>query len=129
MDTQQVTNNVSTEQVANQYVNWSREGKNFDIIDQLYADNIVSTEMPNWPGQTVTEGIKSVMEKNENWMANVQEFHGGTVSDPIIAGRHFTVRLDFDVTFKDSGRQQMEEVAVFEVKDGKIVNEQFFYDM
>ena len=120
---------MSTEKIAQQYVNWSREGKNFDIIDQLYADDIVSQEMPNWPGQTVTEGIKSVMEKNENWMANVQEFHSGKVSDPIVAGNHFSVTLDYDVTFKDSGRHKMEEIAVFEVKDGKIVREQFFYDM
>ena len=120
---------MSTESIANQYVNWSREGMNFEIIDGLYADNIVSQEMPNWPGQTVTEGIKAVMEKNENWMANVEEFHSSTVSDPIVAGNHFTVRMDFDVTFKDQGRIQMEEVAVFEVKDDKIVREQFFYDM
>ena len=120
---------MSTESIANQYVNWSREGKNFEIIDQLYGDEIVSCEMPNWPGQTVTEGIKAVMEKNENWMANVQEFHNSNISDPIVAGNHFTVRMDFDVTFKDRGRQQMEEVAVFEVKGNKIVREQFFYDM
>jgi limonene-1,2-epoxide hydrolase len=34
-----------------------------------------------------------------------------------------------NVTFKEKGRIQMEEVGVFEVKDGKIINEQFFYDM
>ena len=120
---------MNTEHVANQYVNWSREGKSFEIIDQLYADEIVSQEMPNWPGQTITEGIKAVVEKNENWMANVEEFHSSQVSDPIVAGNHFSVRMEFDVTFKDQGRQQMEEVAVFEVKDGKIVREQFFYEM
>jgi len=37
--------------------------------------------------------------------------------------------MDFDVTFKDRGRQQMEEVCVFEVENGKIVHEQFFYAM
>jgi hypothetical protein len=37
--------------------------------------------------------------------------------------------MSFDVTFKERGRQQMEELCVFEVKDGKIINEQFFYTM
>jgi limonene-1,2-epoxide hydrolase len=32
-----------------------------------------------------------------------------------------------DVTFKGKPRMQLDEVAVFEVKDGKIVLEQFFY--
>ncbi len=120
---------MNTKEVANQYVQLSREGKSYEIIDQLYADNIVSKEMPNWPGQVVTEGIKSVMEKNEQWYETVEEMHGGTISDPIVAGNHFSVSIGFDVTFKDRGRQQMEEVAVFEVQNGKIVNEQFFYSM
>ena len=37
--------------------------------------------------------------------------------------------MHFDITFKDRGRQQLEELAVFEVKDGKITNEQFLYAM
>ena len=60
---------------------------------------------------------------------NVVEFHGGEISEPLIADNHFTAKMSFDVTFKDRGRQQMEEVCVFEVNDGKIVNEQFFYTM
>lgn len=120
---------MNTQDVANRYVKMSREGQMFDIIDQLYDDSIVSREMPEWPGPTVTEGIKAVMEKNDNWMSSVEEIHSGMVSDPIVAGNHFTVRMDFDVTFKEQGRQQMEEIAVFEVNNGKIVNEQFFYSM
>ncbi len=34
-----------------------------------------------------------------------------------------------DVTYKEHGRVMMEEVAIYEVKDGKIVFEQFFYNM
>jgi hypothetical protein len=32
-----------------------------------------------------------------------------------------------DVTMKGQGRMNMDEIAVYEVKDGKIVKEQFFY--
>jgi hypothetical protein len=31
------------------------------------------------------------------------------------------------VTMKGSGRMKMDEIALYEVKDGKIVKEQFFY--
>jgi len=34
-----------------------------------------------------------------------------------------------DVTYKKSGRMQMNEIAVYQVKDGKIVFEQFHYSM
>jgi hypothetical protein len=37
--------------------------------------------------------------------------------------------MDFDCTFKDEERQKMEEVCVYEVKDGKIASEQYFYTM
>jgi limonene-1,2-epoxide hydrolase len=60
---------------------------------------------------------------------NLEQFHKGTISEPIIAGNHFTAKMDYDVTFKEKGRMQMVEVGVFEVKDGKIINEHFFYDM
>lgn len=62
-------------------------------------------------------------------MNSVEEFHGGEITDPVVADNHFTSKMTFDVTFKDRGRKQMEEVCVFQVKDGKIVKEHFFYDM
>jgi ketosteroid isomerase-like protein len=35
--------------------------------------------------------------------------------------------MGMDVTMKGFGRMNMDEVCVFEVKDGKIVSEQFFF--
>lgn len=33
----------------------------------------------------------------------------------------------YGITLKEQGRMQMDEVALYEVKNGKIVKEQFFY--
>ena len=60
---------------------------------------------------------------------NLEAFHKGVISEPIIAGNHCTAKMDYDVTFKEKGRMQMEEVGVFEVKDVKIINKYFVYDM
>jgi hypothetical protein len=35
--------------------------------------------------------------------------------------------MGVEATMKGQGRVKMDEVAVYEVKDGKIVKEQFFY--
>ena len=43
------------------------------------------------------------------------------------AGRFFAVAMGMDCTMKGMGRQKMDEIALYEVKDGKIVREQFFY--
>ena len=80
------------------------------------------------PGEEIS-GKQNVWNKNKEWLDNVTEFHSSTISEPIVAGNHFTSKMNFDVTFKVRGRQQMEELAVFEVKDGKIANEQFLYTM
>jgi hypothetical protein len=37
------------------------------------------------------------------------------------------VAMGIDATYKGMGRQKMDEIALYEVKDGKIVKEQFFY--
>ena len=119
---------MSTWDVAKKWHQMCAEGKNLECVNELYADNVTSREMPGMPGE-VTEGRQNVWNKNKEWLDNVEEFHSSSISEPIVAGNHFTTKMDFDVTFKDRGRQQMEEVGVWEVKDGKIVNEQFFYSM
>ncbi|WP_299365547.1 nuclear transport factor 2 family protein [Winogradskyella sp.] len=119
---------MNTLEVAQKWHNMCNQGQNLDCINELYADNVTSKEMPGMPGEVVS-GRENVLIKNKEWYGNVEEWHGGDISEPIVAGNHFTSKLTFDVTFKDRGRQQMEEVGVWEVKDGKIVNEQFFYSM
>ena len=119
---------MTTQEVANRLVSLCREGKNIEAMEELYGDNVVSTEMPGAPNP-VTSGIKEVVAKSEQWLNNVQEFHRSEISEPQVAGDHFSCTMDFDVTFKDRGRQQMQEVCVYKVDNGKIVNEQFFYNM
>lgn len=120
---------MSTKEVANQWAQMCREGKNLECIEQLYGDNVTSKEMPGVPYGELVTGKQNVYDKSKQWLESVEEFHGGDISDPVVAGNHFTSIMSFDVTFKDRGRQQMEEVCVFEVNDGKIVFEQFFYTM
>ena len=128
METQDVAKKMNTQEVANQWLEMCKQGQNLECVEELYAENVVSKEMPGYPEEIVS-GKQNVWDKSKEWLDNVVEFHGGEVSDPVIAGNHFTSKMTFDVTFKDSGRQQMEEVCVFEVKDGKIATEQFFYAM
>jgi hypothetical protein len=37
--------------------------------------------------------------------------------------------MDMDMTIKGRGRNRMAELAVYQVKDGKIVKDQFFYPL
>ncbi len=56
------------------------------------------------------------------------EVHGGEVSEPILAGPFLSCRVMVAVTERKSGaRFPIDEICVYEVGDGKIVSQQFFY--
>jgi len=120
---------MNTQEVANKWAQMCREGKNLDCVNELYAENVVSREMPGMPGPDKVEGRQNVWNKNKEWLESVKEFHASEISDPIVAGNHFTAKMGFDCTFNERGRQKMEELCVYEVKNGKIVSEQYYYSM
>lgn len=118
---------MTTAEVAARYNELAKMGQWDKIQDELYADNAVSIEPANAQGLQTVEGLAAIKEKGKVFQSSVEEMHGGYSSDPVVAGTHFTVAMGMDVTMKGMGRMNMEEVVVCEVKDGKIVKEQFFY--
>ncbi|WP_418604425.1 SnoaL-like domain-containing protein [Hwangdonia sp.] len=119
---------MNTQDVANKWVQMCREGKNMECIEELYADHVVSKEMPGMPGEVIT-GKQNVWNKSKQWLDSVDDLHSSSVSEPVVAGNFFTAKMTFDCTFKEGGRQQMEELCVYEVKDGEIASEQYFYTL
>lgn len=119
---------MSTQEVADKLVQFCREGKNIEAINELYADNIISYE-PKGSHIEIAEGKAAVLDKSQEWYNMVEEVHSGTISDPIVTGNFFTVSMEMDVTYKGLGRNTMNEICVYQVKDGKIVSENFHYDM
>jgi len=84
---------MSTQKVANRLVELMRKGDGMTAVNELYADNIVSKEMPGYP-EEITSGKKAVTQKSVEWFNNVQEFHKGEISDPQVAGNHFSCTMD-----------------------------------
>jgi hypothetical protein len=56
----------------------------------------------------------------------VQEMHSLTVSDPLVASNSFACTMRMDVTMKEGGQMDMTELCVYNVKDDKVVSEEFF---
>ncbi|MFT5848318.1 SnoaL-like domain-containing protein [Psychroserpens sp.] len=119
---------MNTNEVAQKWAKLCREGKNLDCIMELYADNVVSKEMPGIP-EELTTGKQNVWNKSKQWLGSIEDFHSSYITDPVVAGNFFTSVMEFDCTIKERGRQKMSEVCVYEVKDGKIASEQYFYNM
>ena len=121
---------MTTQEVADQLVKLCREGKFSEAVASLYAENIVSVEAGVPPGQSrESKGLAAVKAKGEWWQAN-HEVHSAIIEGPLVAGAHFAVTFKFDLTNKPQNkRMKMEEVALYKVEKGKVVYEEFFYDM
>ncbi|AWX44568.1 hypothetical protein HME9304_01571 [Flagellimonas maritima] len=117
---------MTTQEVADKLVSLCREGK-YNEAYGLYAKDAVSLEMPGVPNEK-TEGLDNILKGFEQWANNIQEAHGGTVGEPVVMGNHFVVPMTSDVTFKQGGRVNMEELSMYQVENGKIKKAQFFYD-
>ena len=120
---------ASTTSVANELVALCRAGRNLDAIAKLYSPKIVSIEpigSETMPAEMT--GIEAIRQKNEWWLEN-NEVISAEVNGPFVGGDQFAVQYVFDTTFKPTGqRSAMSEMALYTVKDGKIVREQFFYN-
>ena len=121
---------MTTQEVAQKLVELCGQGKFKDAVQSLYAQDIVSIEASAPPGGSrESAGLEAVIGKGEWWESN-HEVHGLKLEGPIVAGNHFCVRFTIDVTFKPTSRRHtMDELGVYEVKDGKVIREEFFYSM
>jgi len=124
---------MTTLEVGKKLVDLCKQDKHMEAIETLYSPNIVSIEAFAPPGKNARmEGIAAVKGKADWWFNN-HEIHGGSVEGPWPHGDRFIVRHSYDVTPKNGPmagkRFKMEEAALYTVKDGKIVHEEFFYHM
>ena len=120
---------MSVQTVAKKFVELCRQGKNFDVMETMYAPDIISVEGDG----AETKGQGPVIQKSRHW-AEVNDFHGETVRGPFFSGGtdsagQFAVFFNLDITRKATGqRLTLEEVALYTVKNDKITREQFFYE-
>lgn len=103
---------------------YDSEGKLQEAADQFYTDHITSIEA--FPGKySYLIGREKVAEKVA-YRAKENTIHSMNVMGPFLNGDGFAVRFSLDCTSAQFGCSVMEEVAVYTVKDGKIVDERFF---
>lgn len=113
-------------ELANDFAHLLKQNDHKGAAEKYNADNIVSYEAMDGP-MAVCEGKEAVQQKSDWWTEN-HEVHSGSVEGPYVNGDQFALRFTMDVTPKSTGeRVRMDEVGVYSVKDGKIVEERFYY--
>jgi hypothetical protein len=118
---------MTTGQIASRLAELCRQGQFQAAQKELFAESAVSIEpeaTPDFPRET--SGLNAIIEKGHKFESMVEKVHSCSTSAPLVAGNAIAFTLTMDVTMKGRGRIKLEEICAYEVKDGKIVSEQFF---
>lgn len=118
---------LTTQEVAARFDELARQEKWFEIQEELFADDVKSIDPPGSPYFGYAEGKANVRKKGEDWVKRIEAVHGLYTTQPVIGGNHFSVGRGTDITVKGLGRVKIDEIMLYEVKDGRIILEQFFY--
>jgi hypothetical protein len=121
----EVQERSAVQQIADDLVAMCKQGQFDESGEKYWADDVVSLEP--MPGDMARiQGKPGVRGKGEWWYAN-NEIHGVQVEGPYVHGDQFVVRFKMDVTPKGGQRHTMDEVGLYTIRNGKIVEERFFY--
>jgi hypothetical protein len=115
---------MSTQEVAKSFTALCRAGKFDEAGRTFWSDRAVSIEPMTGPMARL-EGRRALEEKSKSWAEN-NTVHAVNVEGPFVNGDEFTLRFEMDVTPKGKARTKMVEVALYKVKDERVVEEKFF---
>jgi hypothetical protein len=108
--------------VADRLIELCKEGAFVQAQQELYHTDIVRVE----PDGTRTTGAVYMLEQEQRFLASLERIYNISYTEPLVAGKYFSVVLKMEIDMKQRGDVTLEEVCVYKVDAGKIVFEQFF---
>ena len=100
------------------------EGKVLDAFEKFYADDVVmqDNDYPQRVGKEVNR------QYEETFVNGLTEFRGAKVVNTVISDGIAAVEWWYDYTHKDYGTRNYTQLSVQRWKNGKIVEEKFYYN-
>ena len=108
--------------VARRIVRATVDPSKFNLAE-LYAEDCSSTE----PGAPAFVGLEALQGKMAMW-EQMQEGTTWRARNVFIKGNTIGIEWEADVKLRGGPTVRFEEVAIHEVKGGKIVSERYYYD-
>lgn len=113
---------LTAEQIGKELVANFNAGK-WQINTRLWSKDLIGIEA----GGMLWRGLKSVQAKNSSW-SKTNTPMGGHAEGPYVGATGFAVKFRMDIKDNASGRRTiMEEVGVYTVHNGRIIQEEFMY--
>jgi ketosteroid isomerase-like protein len=118
---------ITTQQVADRFHELAQQERWFEIQDEFFSDDVRSIDPESSPYFGYAEGKAAVRKKGEDFVSRIEALHSARTTAPIVTGNHFVVGREKDITVRPHGRIQIRQIMLYEVREGQIVLEQFFY--
>lgn len=102
------------------------QGNTMEAFDKYYHEDVRVIEMPR---NEIREGKEAQREAIGQWQNMVEAFHGGGVEGITSDEKNGITMVEswMDISMQGGHRTKMQEVAVQRWKDGKIIEERFYY--
>lgn len=118
---------MTTQEIANKLYEFCKIGQNEEAQNELYAENATSTEINmQWERETIN-WIDAIKAKGAGFYSMIEEMHDSYTNEPKVFGQYIFMEMGMDATMKNIWKMKMDEMCKYEVKDGKIISEEFFY--
>ena len=117
---------MTTLAVAQALIDLLKQQRNVDAYKTLYAREAECIEADPKRSRSGLARLTADMQA----FADAHEFHYTRIEGPLVVGETFAVALTFRATPRASGTSfDVPELGVYTVRAGRIVREQFFYDV
>lgn len=118
---------MTTQQIADRLVTLLRQAKFDEVYTELFHPSEVRHLEPQSPHFPDLTGVPAIREKDALMSANIAAMDELEVGDAVVAKDFFAVPYKVALTMQDGSTFALDEIIVYQVRDGKIVLEQFFY--
>lgn len=118
---------MTTQEIAKRLAAYCRKADWEGAHKELYSTEAKSVEPYATPEfEKITEGMEGINEKGRRFDSMVEKVHSIEVSEPLVAGNAIAFTIEMDMTMKGKGRMKSPELCVYQIREGKIVVEEFF---
>ena len=119
-----MTTQTSTNVRIHDLLEYIRNGRIMDAMNEFYADDVVMEE----PAYGATRGLDANLKREQQFVDSVKEFKNFEATK-VAAGDDVSFYENvMDWTDQNGNDIHVEQVVVAKWRDGKIVHERFYYD-
>lgn len=113
----------TTLDIAKRLIGLLENGQFLIAYEELFTDDAISID-PLKPGLSPLKGLTNLIESEKTFLSKAR-IQSIAVSEPITSGSYFAIKLSMHVAI-ESTNVPFEELCVYEVRNEKIVSQQFF---